>query len=116
VLKTVTIARDMGRTVEIGSGFTAGDRVIESSQDGIATGDEVRIAGSLRAAARPRRWRSSSRPHVLSHERPATAFLLPGASCCGKIGLPPRPGTPMLDIVTRCDAALAEGAIDEGSP
>jgi RND family efflux transporter MFP subunit len=46
VLKTVTIARDMGRTVEIGSGLAAEDHVIESPQDGIATGDEVRIAGS----------------------------------------------------------------------
>ena len=46
VLKTVTIARDMGRTVEIGSGITAEDRVIESPQDGIATGDEVRVAGA----------------------------------------------------------------------
>jgi RND family efflux transporter MFP subunit len=46
VLKTVTIARDMGRTVEIGSGLAAEDRVIESPQDGIATGDEVRIAGA----------------------------------------------------------------------
>jgi multidrug efflux pump subunit AcrA (membrane-fusion protein) len=46
VLKAVTIARDMGRTVEIGSGLAADDRVIESPQDGIATGDDVRIAGS----------------------------------------------------------------------
>lgn len=51
VLKTVTIARDMGRTVEIGSGITAEDRVIESPQDGIATGDEVRIAGSPQRGA-----------------------------------------------------------------
>jgi RND family efflux transporter MFP subunit len=46
VLKTVTIARDMGRTVEIGSGLTADDRIIESPQDGIASGDEVRIANT----------------------------------------------------------------------
>jgi hypothetical protein len=46
VLKAVTIARDLGRTVEIGSGLMADDRVIESPQDGVATGDEVRIAGS----------------------------------------------------------------------
>jgi RND family efflux transporter MFP subunit len=46
VLKTVTIARDMGRTVEIGSGLTADDRIVESPQDGLATGDEVRIANS----------------------------------------------------------------------
>ncbi|HUI98012.1 MAG TPA: efflux RND transporter periplasmic adaptor subunit [Xanthobacteraceae bacterium] len=45
VLKTVTIARDMGRAVEIGSGLNAEDRIIESPQDGIATGDAVRIAG-----------------------------------------------------------------------
>ena len=52
VLKTVTIARDMGRTVELGSGITAEDRVIESPQDGIATGDEVRVAnGSNRGGA-----------------------------------------------------------------
>ena len=46
VLKTVTIARDMGQTVEIGSGLAAEDRIIESPQDGIATGDEVRIANA----------------------------------------------------------------------
>ena len=46
VLKTVTIARDMGRTIEIGSGLDAKDRVIESPQDGIATGDEVQIANA----------------------------------------------------------------------
>jgi RND family efflux transporter MFP subunit len=46
VLKTVTIARDMGRVVEIGSGITADDRVIESPQDGMANGDEVHIANS----------------------------------------------------------------------
>ena len=45
-LKTVTIARDMGQTVEIGSGLTAEDRVIESPQDGIANGDEVRVANA----------------------------------------------------------------------
>lgn len=44
VLKKVTIARDLGREVEIGSGLTAEDRVIESPPDGIATGDQVRIA------------------------------------------------------------------------
>ena len=49
-LKTVTISRDMGRTVEIGSGLTAEDRVIESPQDGIATGDEVRVASSRAAS------------------------------------------------------------------
>ncbi|MGB9369269.1 MAG: efflux RND transporter periplasmic adaptor subunit [Xanthobacteraceae bacterium] len=45
VLKPITISRDLGREVEIATGLTAQDRVIESPPDGIANGDEVRIAG-----------------------------------------------------------------------
>ena len=51
VLKPVTISRDMGKEVEIGSGLTAEDRVITSPPDGIASGDSVRIAGTAEAAA-----------------------------------------------------------------
>ncbi|THD42653.1 MAG: efflux RND transporter periplasmic adaptor subunit [Bradyrhizobium sp.] len=43
-LKTVTIARDLGSEIEIGSGIGPDDRVIASPADGIADGDEVRIA------------------------------------------------------------------------
>jgi RND family efflux transporter MFP subunit len=43
-LKKVTIARDLGREVEIATGLTAEDRVVESPPDGIVTGDQVRIA------------------------------------------------------------------------
>jgi RND family efflux transporter MFP subunit len=46
VLKQVTIARDLGKDVEIGSGLSADDRVIQSPPDGIAAGDKVRVAGS----------------------------------------------------------------------
>lgn len=42
-LKPVTIARDHGREVEIGSGIAAGDRVVDSPPDGIAEGDKVRL-------------------------------------------------------------------------
>jgi RND family efflux transporter MFP subunit len=49
VLKDVTIARDLGKIIEIGSGLTAADRVIESPPDGIATGDQVRVAGEAGA-------------------------------------------------------------------
>jgi multidrug efflux pump subunit AcrA (membrane-fusion protein) len=49
-LKAVTIARDLGKEVEIGSGLVANDRVIESPPDGIASGDLVRIAAT---SARP---------------------------------------------------------------
>jgi RND family efflux transporter MFP subunit len=44
VLKSVTIARDMGKLIEIGSGLTAEDRVIESPPDGIVDGEPVHVA------------------------------------------------------------------------
>ncbi|MBV8188921.1 MAG: efflux RND transporter periplasmic adaptor subunit [Alphaproteobacteria bacterium] len=46
VLKPITIARDLGQVVEIGSGLTAGDRVIESPPDGLADGDSVRVVAT----------------------------------------------------------------------
>jgi RND family efflux transporter MFP subunit len=45
VLKNVTIARDFGKFVELGSGLAPDDRVIESPPDGALDGDLVRIAG-----------------------------------------------------------------------
>jgi RND family efflux transporter MFP subunit len=45
LLKRVTIARDFGGEVEIGSGLDSDDRVITTPPDGIANGDKVRIAG-----------------------------------------------------------------------
>jgi len=58
ILKPVTIARDLGREVEIATGLTVEDRVIESPPDGIALGDQVRVVtpGARNAAenaARP---------------------------------------------------------------
>jgi RND family efflux transporter MFP subunit len=44
LLKTVTIARDLGSEIEIGSGLQADDRVIAAPPDGIAEGDQVRIS------------------------------------------------------------------------
>ena len=44
MLKTVTIARDLGKVVEIASGLTTEDRVIENPPDGISSGDAVRLA------------------------------------------------------------------------
>jgi RND family efflux transporter MFP subunit len=43
-LKTVTIARDYGKTIELASGLSPEDKVIESPPDGVAEGDPVRIA------------------------------------------------------------------------
>jgi len=45
-LKTVTIARDLGKLIEIGSGLAANDRVIASPPDGIGNGAEVRVASN----------------------------------------------------------------------
>jgi membrane fusion protein (multidrug efflux system) len=44
--KTVTIARDLGRTIELASGLTPEDRVVVTPPDGIADGDQVRVAGA----------------------------------------------------------------------
>jgi RND family efflux transporter MFP subunit len=43
VLKPVTISADLGQTVEIGSGLSSTDRVIDTPPDSIATGDLVRV-------------------------------------------------------------------------
>ena len=45
VFKTVTIARDLGRDIELASGIAAEDRIIVAPPDGIADGDQVRVAG-----------------------------------------------------------------------
>jgi RND family efflux transporter MFP subunit len=42
--RKVAIERDLGNAVEIGSGLTAADRVIDAPPDGLAEGDHVRIA------------------------------------------------------------------------
>jgi len=45
LFKTVTIARDLGRDIELASGVSPDDRIIVAPPDGIADGDEVRVAG-----------------------------------------------------------------------
>ncbi len=53
ILKQVTIARELGNEVEIGSGILRTDRVVSNPPDGIATGDKVRIAGAPGSPAQP---------------------------------------------------------------
>jgi multidrug efflux pump subunit AcrA (membrane-fusion protein) len=50
--KTVTIARDLGRTIELASGLSPDDRVVVTPPDGVADGDQVRVAGGS-AKAKP---------------------------------------------------------------
>jgi hypothetical protein len=53
LFKKVTIARDLGREIEIASGLTADDKVIVTPPDGLADNDQVRIAGSGQQKAVP---------------------------------------------------------------
>jgi RND family efflux transporter MFP subunit len=46
LLKPVTLERDLGAVIELASGLSADDRVIENPPDGIATGAAVRLAGA----------------------------------------------------------------------
>lgn len=46
LFKTVTIARDLGRDIELASGVSADDRIITAPPDGIADGDQVRVTGA----------------------------------------------------------------------
>ena len=45
LFKKVTIARDLGRNIELSSGLTPDDRVIVTPPDGIADGDLVHVVG-----------------------------------------------------------------------
>jgi membrane fusion protein (multidrug efflux system) len=44
LLKTVTIARDLGRDIEIATGLAADDRIILAPPDGLVDGAQVRVA------------------------------------------------------------------------
>jgi membrane fusion protein, multidrug efflux system len=46
LFKSVTIARDLGKEIELASGVAADDRIITAPPDGIADGDQVRVVGA----------------------------------------------------------------------
>jgi RND family efflux transporter MFP subunit len=46
LFKTVTIARDLGRDIELASGITQDDRIINAPPDGIVDGDQVRVVST----------------------------------------------------------------------
>src|SRR4029077_4371933 len=46
LFKTVTIARDLGKDIELASGISPDDRIIVAPPDGLADGDQVRVAGA----------------------------------------------------------------------
>ncbi|WP_158903712.1 efflux RND transporter periplasmic adaptor subunit [Burkholderia sp. L27(2015)] len=51
--KSVTISHDFGETVEIGSGLTPEDRIINNPPDGLNDGDRVRVAAAASNGAKP---------------------------------------------------------------
>jgi membrane fusion protein, multidrug efflux system len=46
LFKTVKIARDLGRDIELASGVSPDDRIITAPPDGIADGDQVRVVST----------------------------------------------------------------------
>jgi len=48
-LKSITISRDLGQVVEIGTGLSRDDRVIDSPPDGLSDGDPVRVVSGQTA-------------------------------------------------------------------
>ncbi|WP_322517917.1 efflux RND transporter periplasmic adaptor subunit [Rhodopseudomonas palustris] len=52
-LKTVKIARDLGREIELASGLSPDDRIIVAPPDGIADGEKVRVVGGDAGKGKP---------------------------------------------------------------
>jgi RND family efflux transporter MFP subunit len=48
-IKNVTIARDYGNVIQLGEGVSKADRIIDSPPDGLADGDQVKVAAAARA-------------------------------------------------------------------
>jgi len=53
VMKPITIARDLGAFVEVASGLTPKDKVIDSPPDSLVNGEVVRVASAAVPAASP---------------------------------------------------------------
>ena len=51
LLKPVIVGRDLGAVIELASGLSPNDRVIQNPPDGIASGAEVRLAGAVSGGA-----------------------------------------------------------------
>ena len=46
LFKNVTIARDLGRDIELAGGITLEDRIVNSPPDGLIDGDQVRVVST----------------------------------------------------------------------
>lgn len=68
VFKQVTISRDLGNVVEVGSGLSATDRVIGTPPDGLVNGDVVRVAATSTAQHAASRSRLATPSTSLNHD------------------------------------------------
>jgi len=49
--RTIQISRDMGNSVEVASGLTSADRIIDNPPDSLEDGDQVRVAAAPSSTA-----------------------------------------------------------------
>ena len=54
LFKAVTIARDLGKDIELASGVAPDDRIITAPPDGLADGDQVRTVGGSAKEGKPK--------------------------------------------------------------
>ena len=96
MLKPVTVARDLGTTIELASGLSPTDRVIESPPDGVANGDPVRAAepaskpGAAGARAR------TGMPATSRRRFPATLVVLLALAGCSQAPVLQVPTVPVV--------------------
>jgi len=69
VLKQVQLGRDLGDSVEVVSGLSPSDRIINNPPETVAAGDTVRVAAATPTAVAPAS--TSTRP---GNERPPCGF------------------------------------------
>ena len=91
-LKPVKIGRNLGTQVEILSGLSPTDRVINSPPDSLGAGDKVRIAGQQSAAAIPemprrRATRTRRRARNQNSARTTSSVRRKPRSHCRKISV-----------------------------
>ena len=51
VMKKIAIGQDMGANVQVASGLTAADRVVDNPPDSLAQGDAVRVSDASESRA-----------------------------------------------------------------
>lgn len=64
LFKTVTIARDLGRDIELASGVSPDDRIVTTPPDGLADGDQVRVTNGAAPKANNKPTAASEKQDV----------------------------------------------------